>query len=36
MVAMALKGFAHDYVLATFFFISAAGCSLLLVRYLRG
>lgn len=35
MVAMALKGFANDYVLAAFFLASAAGCTLLLVRCLR-
>jgi hypothetical protein len=35
MISMRLKGFAGDYFLATFFFGSAAACTILLVRYLR-
>jgi hypothetical protein len=35
MVAMVLRGFAADYTMAAFFLTSAAGCTALLVRYLR-
>jgi len=35
MVAMRLRGFAADYAMAAFFLASAAGCTVLLVRYLR-
>jgi hypothetical protein len=35
MVAMRLRGFGADYTMAGFFLASAAGCTALLVRYLR-
>ncbi len=35
MVALARAGFAADYTMAAFFLASAAGCTALLVRYLR-
>ena len=36
MVAMSVRGFAADYTMAACFLASAAGCTVLLVRYLRG
>jgi len=35
MVAMRLRGFAADYIMAGLFLASAAGCAALLVRYFR-
>lgn len=35
MGAMRLRGFAADYTMAVFFLASAAGCTVLLLRYLR-
>lgn len=36
MLSMALHGFATSYAMAVLFFTAAAGCGLLLFRYLRG
>jgi hypothetical protein len=35
MVAMRLRGFVADYMMAGLFLASAAGCASLLVRYFR-
>jgi len=35
MVAMRMRNFAADYTIAVFFLASAAGCTVLLLRYLR-